>query len=85
MDYPRGRPDRLEIYGRSTKDWQEVPLKGGWFPDGFIGTMSNLQRFAAREDQSLVSPVEDALESMRLVEACYISDQTSGIKLTDVV
>jgi predicted dehydrogenase len=85
MDYPRGRPDRLEIYGRSTRDWQEVPLKGSWFPDGFIGTMSNLQRFAAGEDKSLVSPVKDALESMRLVEACYISDQISGIKLADVV
>ena len=27
-----------------------MPLSGGWFPHAFIGTMSNLQRFAAGED-----------------------------------
>jgi hypothetical protein len=56
-------------------------LNGRWFPDGFVGTMSNLQRFAAGEDGALVSPVEDALETMRLVEACYVSDERGGIEL----
>jgi len=73
--------DRLEISPRSTKEWTEVTLTGGWFPDGFIGTMSNLQRFANGEDAALVSPVEDALETMRLVEACYVSDGRGGIEM----
>jgi hypothetical protein len=35
--------------------------------------MSNLQRFAAGEDSKLVSAVEDALNTMAVVEACYES------------
>jgi len=81
MDYPRGRPDRLEIFARSTGEWTDVPLAGGWFPDGFVGTMSNLQRFAAGEDAALVSPVEDAFQTMLLVEACYRSDAEGGISM----
>jgi len=81
LDYPRGRPDRLEVFGRSTGGWTEVPLVGQWFPDGFIGTMSNLQRFADGEDATLVSPVDDALQTMALVEACYQSDAEGGTPL----
>jgi predicted dehydrogenase len=80
LDYPRGRADTLEVIGRSVKDWTEVPLGGRWFPDGFVGVMSNVQRFAAGEDTALISPVDDALETMRLVEACYRSDQRGGIE-----
>ena len=36
--------------------------------------MSNLQRFAAGEDEALVSPVDDAIKTMALVEACYRSN-----------
>jgi len=84
MDYPRGRSDRLEVFGRSTKEWVEVPLTGGWFPDGFIGTMSNLQRFAAGEDAALVSSVEDAFQTMLLVEACYRADAEGGISVETI-
>ena len=35
--------------------------------------MSNLQRFVAGEDTALVSPVEDAIKTMAVVEACYAS------------
>jgi len=79
IDYPRGQPDRLEIFTRSQKNWIEVPLIGRWFPDAFIGTMSNLQRFVGGEDAALVSPVTDALKTMKLVEASYLSDAQGGI------
>jgi predicted dehydrogenase len=81
LDYPRGRADKLDVIGRSIPEWTDVPLNGRWFPDGFVGVMSNVQRFAAGEDDALVSPVEDALETMRLVEACYVSDQQGGIEM----
>jgi predicted dehydrogenase len=81
MDYPRGRPDRLEVFARSRPEWIEVPLAGGWFPDGFVGTMSNLQRFAAGEDTALVSPVEDGYQTMLLVEACHRADAQGGIRM----
>jgi hypothetical protein len=28
-----------------------------------------------------VSPVDDALETMRLVEACYVSDERGGVDM----
>jgi len=79
LEYPRGLPDELEIIGKSIPEWTPVPLAGGWFPDGFVGTMSNLQRFVGGEDAALVSPVTDALKTMKLVEACYVSDAEGGI------
>ncbi len=84
LDYPRGSEDRLQVIGRSFPEWTDVPLSGRWFPDGFVGVMSNVQRFASGEDSALVSPVEDALETMRLVEACYVSDQQGGTELSRV-
>ena len=84
INYHEDYGDRLEIFTRSQKDWTEVPLIGRWFPDAFIGTMSNLQRFVAGEDAKLVSPVTDALQTMKLVEACYVSDARGGINLESI-
>lgn len=50
-----------------------MPLSGGWFPHAFVGTMSNLQRVAAGEDNALVSSVEDAWHTMALAEAAFES------------
>ena len=73
LDYPRGEPDVLEIYPRGGADWITVPLAGEWFPDAFVGRMANVQRYAAGEDPTLVSPVADAWKTMALVEAAYQS------------
>jgi predicted dehydrogenase len=81
LDYPRGRPDKLEVITAGETNWTDVPLIGNWFPDAFIGTMSNLQRFAAGEDEALISPVADAIQTMALVEACYASDASGGTKM----
>jgi predicted dehydrogenase len=72
LNYPQGEPDELWIT-RKGEDWQQVNLSGGWFPHAFIGTMSNLQRFAAGEDKVLVSSVEDAWHTMALAEAAFAS------------
>jgi predicted dehydrogenase len=77
LDYPKGRPDRLEL-ATGGAPWVEVPLAGNWFPDAFRGPMSNLQRFVAGEDRELVSSVEDAWRTMALVEALYESDAAGG-------
>ena len=74
LEYPRGEPDELWIAPRGGP-WQAVPLEGAWFPDAFIGTMSNVQRFASGEDQVLRTSVEDAWHTMALVEACYRSNE----------
>lgn len=72
LNYPAGEPDELWIT-RKGEDWTQVPLSGGWFPHAFIGTMSNLQRFAAGEDKALLTSVEDAWHTMALVEAAFES------------
>ena len=72
LDYPKGEPDELWIT-RKGEDWTAVPLSGGWFPHAFIGTMSNLQRYAAGEDEKLLTSVEDAWHTMALAEAAFVS------------
>ncbi|MDB5561693.1 MAG: oxidoreductase [Hyphomicrobiales bacterium] len=72
LNYPKGEPDELWVT-RKGEDWTQVPLAGGWFPHAFIGTMSNLQRFAAGEDATLVTSVEDAWHTMALAEAAFAS------------
>ena len=72
LNYPQGEPDELWI-AKKGEPWQQVSLTGGWFPHAFIGTMSNLQRFAAGEDATLVTSVEDAWHTMALVEAAFQS------------
>jgi predicted dehydrogenase len=72
LNYPQGEPDELWIK-RDGDDWTQVPLGGGWFPHAFIGTMSNVQRYAAGEDETLVSSVDDAWHTMALAEAAFQS------------
>ncbi|MCX5571619.1 Gfo/Idh/MocA family protein [Kaistia nematophila] len=75
LNYPAGEPDELWITAArgADADWRQVPLAGGWFPNAFAGVMSNLQRFSAGEDDSLVTSVEDAWHTMALVEAAFRS------------
>ncbi len=72
LDYPAGEPDALS-FGQGGNDWHEVALRGSWFPHAFIGTMANLQRFAAGEDPVLVTALADAWQTMALVEAAFTS------------
>ena len=81
LDYPRGEPDILEIHPKGGDGWVAVPLCGAWFPDAFVGRMANVQRFAAGEDAELVSSVEDAWNTMALVEAAYESSAAPATPL----
>jgi predicted dehydrogenase len=81
LDYPRGEPDILEIHPKGGDSWVTVPLQGSWFPDAFVGRMANLQRYAAGEDAELVSTVEDAWNTMALVEAAYRSSASPATPL----
>lgn len=80
LNYPHGEPDELWIT-RKGGDWTQIPLAGGWFPHAFIGTMSNLQRYAAGEDKALITSVEDAWHTMALVEAAFESATVPAIPL----
>jgi predicted dehydrogenase len=76
LDYPTGPPDTMEIARDGA--WADVPLRGSWFTAAFEGPMSNLQRVVSGEDRALVSPVDDALRTMAVVEACYTSSTSGG-------
>jgi len=74
LDYPSGPPDQLEV-SVGGGSWEIVTLRGSWFTEAFEGPMSNLQRFVTGEDAALVSPLDDAIKTMALVEACYRSSE----------
>jgi len=84
LDYPRGVADELEVALRPGRSFQPVALSGSWFHQAFAGPMSNLQRFVAGEDAVLQTRVSDALRTMALVEACYLSSASPGTPLPDV-
>lgn len=84
LDYPRGEPDELWIKTEVATDWVQVPLEGGWFPDAFVNRMANLQRFAGGEDHELISNVEDAWQTMALVEAAYQSSAQPATPLASL-
>jgi len=87
MNYPDGLPDKFEyIITDEEKDpeWKTLNLEGSWFPEAFIGTMSNLMRFREGSDTILHASVQDVLDTMKVVEACYISNSKGGIKLIEI-
>jgi predicted dehydrogenase len=85
LNYPNGEPEtlRLTTLGAGATPafgWTGIALEGRWFPDAFIGTMSNLQRFAAGEDAILHTAIDDALHTMELVDACARSSAQGGTR-----
>ncbi len=84
LNYPTGKPETVEITTRELP-WTQIPIDGRWFPDGFVGRMANLQRFITGEDAELVSTVDDALKTMALVEACYISDAHGATPIPETI
>lgn len=70
FDYPNGEADEL-WFCQNGGDWEQIPLRGNWFIESFMGTMRNVQRFDAGEDDTLFASVEDGYQTMALVEACF--------------
>lgn len=84
MNYPDGLPDEFEYSVTNENgeyEWKKIELEGSWFPEAFIGTMSNLMRFKEGSDSKLLASVQDVLDTMKVVEACYISNKSGGVSL----
>lgn len=84
LDYPRGEADALEFCVRdsnsaSEPEWKAAPFEGRWFPHAFIGTMASVMRFANGETTEFPTRVEDAFNTMGLVEAAYASSAAGGV------
>lgn len=89
MNYPEGLPDVFEYATSTTEngtpyEWKQVQLEGSWFPEAFIGTMANLMRFKEGTDTKLHTSVQDVLDTMKIVEACYISTNQGGIAFNEL-
>lgn len=81
LDYPKGRGDTLEFWPRESRSaFVAGPqtVNGEWFPDAFLGSMLSVQRFALGESETMPTRVEDALDTMRVVEAAYLSSERGG-------
>ncbi len=83
LDYPRGEPDELWIHPAGAKNWTQVQLSGSWFPEAFAGRMANLQRFVNGEDNKLISSVEDAWQTMALVESAFSSSARGATPIAE--
>lgn len=78
LDYPNGEPEELEIKTENT-DWVKFDINGKWFPDAFIGVMSNMQRFKNGEDDKLITSIDDSIDTMAVVDSCGISSESGGL------
>jgi predicted dehydrogenase len=81
LNYPAGLPDNLEYIAQGDAAWSDSPVSGNWFPDAFMGSMGSLQSYVEGEAKSLPTSVEDAIDTMRVVEAAYISSERGGVEL----
>ncbi len=76
LDYPKGRPDKLEYITADSGGWKELPIHGSWFPEAFIGTMGGLLRKLEDPSFHYLNDIEDAYRTMCVVEACYRSNES---------
>lgn len=81
LNYPEGLPDNLQYVLRDGKGWKQAPVSGNWFPDAFIGSMGSLQAYVQGEADTLPTSVVDAIDTMRTVEAAYLSSEGGGEEL----
>ncbi len=86
MNYPKGEPDALRACVLDEKGhagaWRDVPFQGSWYPHAFIGSMASLMRFVEGTSTVLPTRVEDALQTMAVVEAAYRDSEYGGTEVT---
>lgn len=74
-NYPTGRPDTLEItsekFGKGVKITPTLDER--WIPDAFVGTMASLMEAIETNSQPKDNSTEDNLNTLRIVNAAYIS------------
>jgi predicted dehydrogenase len=76
-DYPRGRPDTLEVSSRTlpTDGWLPYPVTRRWIPDAFAGPMRSLL-YAIATGAEPDPSARDNLGTIALVNALYQSMNT---------
>jgi hypothetical protein len=67
--------------GRREGNGRPCPSLGNWFADAFMGSMGSLQAFVDGVAQALPTRLENAIGTIRVVEAAYISSERDGISM----
>jgi predicted dehydrogenase len=86
-NYPTGRPDTIEWSSRQyyADKRFEAKLEGMWIPDAFIGPTASLMR-AIQEDGLPETDGEDNLNTLRVVEAAYLSaHENRSVRLDEIL
>ena len=85
IGWPTGGFSTLEYTTRQAPDaWARPAFTRKWFPDAFAGTMGELFRAIAMDDDPTISGV-DNLNTLRLVEAAYRSvEEKRTVALAEV-
>lgn len=85
INFPKGEADSFEYFRSEnpSQDWVKADIPGAWYPDAFMATMADLQ--CAIEDPSSphITSVSHAYDTMRLVEAAYLSNDSGGTVIPD--
>lgn len=70
--YPEREPSTLQYTLTQTGRWHRPQWDQVWFPDAFLGPMAELLTALANDEQTETSG-QDNLQTMALVDACYLS------------
>ena len=76
--YPTKTPSTLEFTNIKTQCWLKPEWTEAWFPDAFIGTMSQLLVAIEKNQEPEVSG-QDNLETIALCEAIFQSSQSHKV------
>jgi predicted dehydrogenase len=78
-DYPRGRPDTLELSSEvlPTDGWVPYPVGSRWLPDAFLGPMASLLQ-AVATGSTPRSSGRDNIGTLRQIERIYASMETGS-------
>ncbi|HEY4262589.1 MAG TPA: Gfo/Idh/MocA family oxidoreductase [Schlesneria sp.] len=83
--YPERTPSTLDYTTTASAMWHQPRWNEVWFPDAFVGPMAQL--LCALEDN--VTPEisgEDNLQTMALVDACYLSaKEHRAVELSEIL
>ncbi|MES2648182.1 MAG: Gfo/Idh/MocA family oxidoreductase [Bacteroidota bacterium] len=82
MNYPGAMPDTFEyivVDENNQGVWQTISIEGSWFPDAFIGSMTQVMLAKEGTISNPDNTVEDALVTMACVEAAYQANSTGGV------
>ncbi len=87
INYPHGIPDTFEYITAvpgEVPEWRSKKIDGSWFPHAFIGTMEQMIRAKKGLIEMPENNIDDAFDTMRCVEAAYISSERGGVLLSSV-